>query len=180
MTDGLPWCSVGKECTCQCRRLRFPPWVRKILRRKWQPTPVFLPGESHGQRSLVGYSTRGCKESDTTEHTRDYAGRSQHCSPCSDTVIPRCIQHLFRPETWAWEMCPLHWGLLRRNRNTFSMLLPSLIITSLPKRRCSVVCMLEWRRYGTEFKPVGKGDVTEVGNKPQLQGIKVQGQVTTE
>ena len=36
-------------------------------KRKWQPTPVFLPGESHGWRSLVGYSPRGCKESDTTE-----------------------------------------------------------------------------------------------------------------
>ena len=36
-------------------------------RRKWQPTPVFLPGESHGQRSLVGYSPWGGKESDTTE-----------------------------------------------------------------------------------------------------------------
>ena len=36
-------------------------------RRKWQPTPVFLPGESHGQRSLAGYSPRGCEESDTTE-----------------------------------------------------------------------------------------------------------------
>ena len=43
---------------------RFP-W-----RRKWQPTPVFLPGESHGQRSLVGYSLWGCKESDTTERVR--------------------------------------------------------------------------------------------------------------
>ena len=40
---------------------RFP-W-----RRKWQPTPVFLPGESHGRRNLVGYSPWGCKESDTTE-----------------------------------------------------------------------------------------------------------------
>ena len=38
-----------------------------LRRRKWQPTPVFLPGESHGQRSLVGYSPRGRKESDTTE-----------------------------------------------------------------------------------------------------------------
>ena len=38
------------------------PW-----RRKWQPTPVFLPGESHGRRSLVGYSPRGRKELDTTE-----------------------------------------------------------------------------------------------------------------
>ena len=38
------------------------PW-----KRKWQPTPVFLPGESHGRRNLVGYSSRGRKESDTTE-----------------------------------------------------------------------------------------------------------------
>ena len=43
-------------------------WVRKIpWRRKWQFTPVLLPGKSHGQRSLVGYSPWGCKESDTTE-----------------------------------------------------------------------------------------------------------------
>ena len=37
--------------------------------RKWQPTPVILPGESHGQRSLEGYSPQGCKESDTIEAT---------------------------------------------------------------------------------------------------------------
>ena len=44
------------------------PWVGKIpWRRKWQPTLVFLPGEYHGLRSLVGYSPRGRKESDTTE-----------------------------------------------------------------------------------------------------------------
>ena len=42
-------------------------WVRKISwRREWLPTPVFLPGESHGQRSLVGYSPWGCKELDMT------------------------------------------------------------------------------------------------------------------
>ena len=52
----------------QQRRPRFDPWVRKILwRRKWQPTPVFFPGKSHGGRNLVGYSPWGCKESDTTE-----------------------------------------------------------------------------------------------------------------
>jgi len=44
--------------------------VRKIpWRRKWQPTPVFLPGKSHGQRSLVGYSPQGCKELDMTKVT---------------------------------------------------------------------------------------------------------------
>ena len=46
----------------------FDPWVGKILwSRKWQPTPAFLPGESHGQRSLVSYSPWGCKDSDKTE-----------------------------------------------------------------------------------------------------------------
>ena len=56
----------GKELTCQCRRckrLRFDPWIGKILwRRAWQPTWVFLPGESHGQRSLEGSSPWGPKE----------------------------------------------------------------------------------------------------------------------
>jgi len=52
----------------QCRRPGFDPWVGKILwRREWQPTPVFLPGEFHGQRSLVDYSPWDCKESDMTE-----------------------------------------------------------------------------------------------------------------
>ena len=63
--------SLSWERIClQCRRPRFYSWVGKIpWRRKWQPTPVFLPGESHGQRSLVGYSPWGCKELDTTEAT---------------------------------------------------------------------------------------------------------------
>ena len=51
-------------------RLGFDPWVRKIpWSRKWQTTPVFLPGESHGQRSLAGYSPWGHRESDATERT---------------------------------------------------------------------------------------------------------------
>ena len=52
-------------------RCGFDPWGRKIpWRRKQQPTPVFLPGKSHGQRSLAGYSPKGHKESDTTKHAR--------------------------------------------------------------------------------------------------------------
>ena len=45
----------------------IPGWGRFPIEGNGQPTPVFLPGESHGERSLVGYSPRGCKESDTTE-----------------------------------------------------------------------------------------------------------------
>ena len=48
------------------------PW-----RRKWQSTPVLLPGKSHGQRSLVGYSPRGCKESDPTERSSPYLNFSK-------------------------------------------------------------------------------------------------------
>ena len=52
------------------KRHRFDPWVRKVpWRRAWQPTPVFLPGESHGQRSLAGYGPWGCTESDTIDTT---------------------------------------------------------------------------------------------------------------
>ena len=67
----LPRWLRGKETACwcnRCRRPRFDPWVGKILwSRKWKPTPVFLPGKFHGQRSLAGYSPWGSKESDTTD-----------------------------------------------------------------------------------------------------------------
>ena len=65
----LPWWLSDRETTCQCRRCGFSPWVAEIpWRRKWQPTPVPLPGKSHGQRSLAGYSPCSCKELDMTEH----------------------------------------------------------------------------------------------------------------
>ena len=53
-TSGFP----GGACQCRrCNRCRFEPWVRKIpWRRAWEPTPLLLPGESHGQRRLAGYS----------------------------------------------------------------------------------------------------------------------------
>ena len=58
----LPWWLSGKESASQCGRCGFNPWVGKIpWRREWQPTAVFLPGKSHGQRSLAGYSLWGCE-----------------------------------------------------------------------------------------------------------------------
>ena len=64
---GLPWRLSGKESSCPCSDCRFHPRVGKIpWRRKWQPTPVFLPGKSLGQRSLAGCSPWGHKEQDTT------------------------------------------------------------------------------------------------------------------
>ena len=58
----LPWWLSGKESACQCRRHRFSLWVGKIpWRRKWQPTPVCLPGKPHGHRNLESYSQQSCK-----------------------------------------------------------------------------------------------------------------------
>ena len=72
MMVGFPGGSGGKESACNAGDLRFDSWVRKIpWRREWQPTPVFLPGECHGQKSLArsfgDYSPWGCKESDINE-----------------------------------------------------------------------------------------------------------------
>ena len=79
---GFPGGASGKEPACQCRRLKryrygFDPWVGKIpWRRAWQPTPVFLSGESHGQRSLAGCGPWGHKEQDMTEATEHAQARA--------------------------------------------------------------------------------------------------------
>lgn len=66
--NGRPCSSDGKESASQCRRPEFSPWVAKIpWRRELQPTPVFLPGEFHGQRSLAGYSPWDREESGMAE-----------------------------------------------------------------------------------------------------------------
>ena len=66
--SGLPWSLRGWSICLQCGRPGFDSWLGKILwGRKWQPTPILLPGKSCGWRSLAGYSPRGHKESDMTE-----------------------------------------------------------------------------------------------------------------
>ena len=92
-----------KESThLYCRRPRFDSWVRKIHWRKDRlPTPVSLPGESHEQRNLVGYSPWGRKESETTEQLstctclklksrllREFAGRVAYFFICAHLSLP--------------------------------------------------------------------------------------------
>ena len=67
-TWDFPGSSEVKASACNVGDLGSIPGLGRFpWRRKWQPTPVFLPGESHGWRTMVGYSPRGHKESDTTE-----------------------------------------------------------------------------------------------------------------
>ena len=74
--NGLARCHSGEESACQCsfcKRCGFEPWVRKIpWSKKWQPTPLFLPKKSHGERKLAGYSPWGCKTLNTTERLSIY------------------------------------------------------------------------------------------------------------
>ena len=94
---GFPGSNGGKESTCQCRRRKrcgFNPWVQKIpWRRKWLPTPVFLPGECHRERSLAGYSPQGREESDVTEWQIATADSTRSC-PSPFLVPPPSPHHL--------------------------------------------------------------------------------------
>ena len=81
------WLS-GQESTLQCKRCVFNPWARKTSwKRARQPTPVFLPGESRGQKSLSGYSPQGHKELDMTEATH-------HTNTC---IIPQLKKKKAKP-----------------------------------------------------------------------------------
>ena len=104
-----PGSGSHKEPTCQCRRhetlVQFLGW-EEPQKRKWQPTSVSLPGESHGQRSLVGYSPWGHKESDSYAHTtylRASLGGSVHEeSSCNAGDLPQCDRPGFNP--WVGKM----------------------------------------------------------------------------
>jgi len=112
---GFPGGTGGKEPTCQCRRCRrfgFDPWVEKIPWRKaWQPTPVFLPRESQGQRRLLGYSPLGCKESDTTKnnvaHMHEHARITPICILIAENRNMRQSKHplhfKYTPHGHFWE-----------------------------------------------------------------------------
>ena len=90
---GLPRWLSSKEFACQYRRCWFDPWVEKIpWKSKWQPTPVFLPGESHGQ-SVVGYSS-GHKEWDKTD---DWVHTHTH-TQVDCVKETRIIQHIQGPK----------------------------------------------------------------------------------
>ena len=93
---GLPWCLSGKESACQCR---FNPWVGKIpWRRKCQPIPEFLPGKSHGQRSLSGYSPQSHKRVRHDLATKQTPKKCICPSPCR--LKSSCLS----------SVCPPHFG----------------------------------------------------------------------
>ena len=93
---GFPWW-LSQEIIClQCRRPRFDAWVRK--RGEWQPTPVSLPGEFHGQRRLPGYSPWSCKESDTSVKLMNTPSLSVQLTNDGRSKM-KCL--LYSPQSWV-------------------------------------------------------------------------------
>ena len=105
--DGLPWWLSVREPTCQCRRCKFDPWVRKVpWRRKRLLAPVFLPGKSHGQRSLVDYGPWGSQrvghDSVWTQWMQQISLSNMH--HCGHYTVTHCLNFMCQPD-WAMG-CP--------------------------------------------------------------------------
>ena len=100
----------GKEPICQgrrCRKWGIDPWVGKIpCRRAWQPTPLFLPRESHGQRSLVGYGPYGCKESYTLSDWTEAPCTVVYKVKVQTTTVSKKVHILIKKMLFA-EKCKL-------------------------------------------------------------------------
>ena len=101
ITEGLPRWLSGKESACQCRRCKFDPWVGKISwRRKWLPTPVFLPAEFYGWRSLAGYNPWDQKEPPRIEQAwntepsslKDDMWQAVGCTPLQSPFLTRRLR----------------------------------------------------------------------------------------
>ena len=127
----FPGGSDGKSVCLQCRRPGFDPWVGKIpWRRKWQPTPVPLPGKSHGWRSLGGYSPWGRLSDFTSLWTIGNLGMiylltatgNLNLSPVSDFSPKSGFQKLLQFKAqWCWSLLGLqllfHLPHTERTRN---------------------------------------------------------------
>ena len=110
-----PLVALWYETCLQCRRCMrhwFDPWVGKIpWRRAWQPTPVFLPGESHGQRSLAGYSPQGHKELNITEAT---GHACTHIYIISQTPLPSRLPHGIEQSSMCYTVGPCWLSILHK------------------------------------------------------------------
>ena len=124
---GFPGGTNGNEPTCQCRRFRrcgVDPWVKKSpWRRKWQPSPVFLPEKSHGQRSLVDLSLWCHKESDTTEWLNNNNNKIHYWSGegNGNPVQYSCLKNSMDRGTWQ---ATVHSVAKRNHRNDLARMHP--------------------------------------------------------
>ena len=147
LVQGLPWWFRWWWICLQCTRLGFDPWVVKIpWRREWSPTPVFLPGEFHGQRSLAGNSPWGHKECHTTKGLTPKSKRIQvqldiywllsYYLPCGEICQEshESVNILLSLLAFIWET---RVGYRQRSTNTSSVIDPHRLV-------CTIIFMAKW------------------------------------
>ena len=139
---GFPGGASGKESTCQGRRGGFDLWIGKIpWSSKWQPTAVFLPGESHGQRCLGDYSPWEYKESDTTERLSVHKAFWRPLNP----FWKICLWRWLRTASVCWAPIPPG-AALRVSPGSGRHLSLWSCRPVLPPSLCSLGARARWRR----------------------------------
>ena len=130
----VSWWLNGEEPACHGRRPVFNPWVGKIpWRRKWQPTPVFLPGKSHEQRSLVGYSPWSHRVRHDWVHT-SFSAMSQKFQQILLVNTFISTSGIILPSTQKGDNLPSDWPLCERHW-VLQIPLPSVSRTSCKEQR---------------------------------------------
>ena len=141
----FPWWLSGKESACQGRRCRFNPWDGKIpWWRKWQPTPVFLPGKSHGQRSLAGYHPWGHKRVRSDLATRQQHGALNVVDTCYDLNV-RVSPNLTWRISYCWCDGITRWGLERNSGHEGGALLNWINVFIKETPESSLTLATVWR-----------------------------------
>ena len=133
-------------------------------RRKWQPPPVFLPGESHWKRSMVGYSPRGCEESDTTERLH-FHFQGIHLPEA--TAVPHLSQVLFPDGEGRslWKVVSSWLRFMDPGAIGPASLKPSSLDLSLPG--CTLLCL----RCGVWFPTLARVARAELHHSVSLQYV---------
>ena len=151
----------GKEPACHCRRCRrhgFTPWFRKIpQRRAWQPTPVFLPGASHGQKSLVGHSPRRHSQKRLSArartHTHIHSPSQGLCTPLPCVWFLQGFSHAVS-STSRFQNIYIPGGPLARTLSKVGSLVSQLVSIKTPSlfiylslltwNYTSIMCLSHW------------------------------------
>ena len=125
---GCLWWFGSKESVCLCRRHRFNPWVREIpCRREQQPTPVFLPGKSFAQRSLVGYSPWGHKGARC-----DLVTKQQEPTTAWFPSFLAFVSIIDTFELWCWRrLFRVPWTARRSNQSILKEISPEYSLEGL-------------------------------------------------
>ena len=145
---GLPRWLSAKEPTGQCKRPRFDPWVEKIpWRREWQPTPVFMPGESDRQRSLAGCTPSGCKRVRHNWSTKTRSvktkisweeGYNENSGSFPTVFFPFLVHHGKHCHCWIWLPCWVDIVCCRGRLSLAEVSINTVVPASVS------VCMSKW------------------------------------